>query len=276
MTDRSEERSPGEAGTAEGEARLVRSMLRRLLRVSEPEEAVAELIGLVHDLGGVTLPADEQDDRALPVDLTLGFLPDPVLPGAEPGSAARAALERHLPELVEDVRAVVTRLEQTSRTARDATIDPLTGLRNRRGVTPALQRAAPGDVVAIIDLDRFKDLNDTHGHAAGDDVLRAFGRTLDDGLRESDSCGRYGGEEFLLVLPATALSTAVGVIERIAERWCEQRPLPVTFSAGLAEVDDRGATQAFRAADEALYAAKAAGRDCIRASGRHGSAMIRP
>jgi diguanylate cyclase (GGDEF)-like protein len=242
---------------------LVRRLLRRLLRVGTPEQAVAELVGFVHDLGGWTVRADEADDTALPVDVGLGVLPAPLLAAAPPDGPARRALEAHLPTVVEDVRAVVVGLDRASQAARDAVLDPLTGLLNRRGAGTALTAGGEGDVVAVLDLDHFKRLNDRFGHDAGDRVLRVLGDVLRGAIREADTCWRYGGEEFALLLPATSIETAVAVLERIADRWRRERPFPVTFSAGVAPIDRDGIDAAIAAADAALYRAKANGRNRI-------------
>lgn len=246
--------------------RAVDRMRGRLLRVATSAEAVALVIALVHDLGGRTQPASIQSDDVLPVDLTLGILSEAVVAAAAPGTRARDALDRHLSGCVEDVRAVVTRLDHGTRTARDASVDPLTGLLNRRATAPALRKAGVGDAVVMIDLDHFKQLNDTNGHTAGDDVLRAFGETLRRTTRDGDISGRHGGEEFLLVLPSTSLEAAVSVVHRIAAHWREDRRADVTFSAGVAAVDTRGPQAAVQEADAALYRAKVAGRNRIEAA----------
>ena len=257
---------------ADKAARTVERLRRRLLRVATAHEAVVLLIGLVHDLGGRTQPASLQDEEVLPVDLSLGLLPQPVLAAAAAGSEARHALDRHLSACVEDVRAVVSRLEQGPRSARDAAIDPLTGLLNRRGTGPAIREADVGDTVVMFDLDCLKQVNDSSGHEAGDDVLRAFGETLRRMTRGGDVVGRHGGEEFLLVLPATSIDAAVRVVARIARRWSEQRPMGITFSAGVAAVDHGGSDAAIREAGAALCRAKSAGRNRIETA----SAVLEP
>ena len=162
-----------------------------------------------------------------------------------------------------------------------ALVDGLTGLANRRAATDALHAEAaragrfetPLSVV-LADLDGFKDVNDEHGHAVGDTVLRAFAEVLRETLRESDVAGRWGGEEFLLLLPGADEEGAAQLAERVrvglAARSIPGVPgLRVTASFGVAEY--RGETnteQLVAAADSALYRAKGAGKDRVERAAR--------
>lgn len=160
--------------------------------------------------------------------------------------------------------------------------DALTGLFNRRYLEEVLGqelvRAARENYpisVVLMDVDRFKALNDTHGHPAGDQVLRALGQALLANIRRSDIACRYGGEEFVVLLPGAPLAVAL----KRAEAWRAAfaaaplahngQSLRCTFSAGVAVYPDHGAEgeAVLQAADRALYAAKAAGRNCIRVAG---------
>jgi diguanylate cyclase (GGDEF)-like protein len=163
--------------------------------------------------------------------------------------------------------------------ARAAT-DPLTGLGNRRLVEDALSRlVAQGRrtgerfAVAVVDLDRFKPVNDTHGHAAGDALLIAVAGVLDDATREYDVVGRHGGDEFIVLLAGLDASEAVAAMERcrmaIADLRVGDPPIGVTASVGLAPSGTRvldDATELVRAADAAAYAAKARGGNCVVAT----------
>ena len=163
-----------------------------------------------------------------------------------------------------------------------AVTDPLTGLYNRRyldaHLASAVARASATEkpvCVLIFDIDHFKTINDTYGHDAGDDVLKDFSDRLKKGVRGIDLVVRYGGEEFILVMPETDAAFASGVAERLR---CdvEKVPfatrshtnIPVTVSIGIAEW--RGASDSadalIKRADEALYAAKHAGRNRVVAS----------
>lgn len=164
--------------------------------------------------------------------------------------------------------------------------DPLTGLFNRRYLNETLPRELHACLrddqplaLAILDIDHFKQYNDTWGHEAGDLVLIEVSRILSEHLRASDIACRYGGEELLAVMPRAELHEARERLSRIAnlvrnaEVHIHDRPLPaVTFSAGIAIAPLHGEnTDALlRAADQALYAAKQAGRDRVFTVGEAG------
>ena len=143
--------------------------------------------------------------------------------------------------------------------------DALTGLPNRR----VLQELLPREMartrrnesplsLAIVDIDHFKQYNDTHGHLAGDEVLRACAREWDEVLRGEDTLVRFGGEEFLVLLPDTAPDPAAEIVERLRAKT----PMGQTCSAGLASWDHvESIDDLLRRADDALYLAKASGRD---------------
>ena len=122
-----------------------------------------------------------------------------------------------------------------------------------------LSRLTDGDAVVVIDLDHFKEVNDEHGHAAGDDALRAVAAHLGGSLREGDAAARYGGDEFLVTCGAPALRRSTSR-SGSARRWRMTNP-PVDFSMGVAVIR-AGETpdNAFHRADAALYDAKGAGR----------------
>jgi diguanylate cyclase (GGDEF)-like protein len=165
-----------------------------------------------------------------------------------------------LAHLMRHQQLVATALQRASLT------DELTTLANRRDFEARLPDLAVGDTVVICDLDHFKEVNDTRGHAAGDDVLRAFGEVLRGALRGDDYAARYGGEEFVLFLADTDVHQAGEVLDRLRRRWAG-RSSAVTFSAGYA-LRSPGLTpvETLLAADTALYAAKDGGRDQHRAS----------
>jgi diguanylate cyclase (GGDEF)-like protein len=134
------------------------------------------------------------------------------------------------------------------------------------------QRLGARCSVAIIDLDYFKRINDQFGHPVGDDVLRTFAITLSANLRAIDRLGRYGGEEFLLVMPDTARDDALRTVDRlrsiIAELdWTTVSGMNVTISGGISEVrQDDSAEDILGRADVALYRAKDSGRNQIIAA----------
>lgn len=158
-----------------------------------------------------------------------------------------------------------------------AVCDPLTGLANRRaldaGLSREIARARRNKTslcLAVLDLDHFKRINDQYGHAVGDAALVHLARVLQPAVRETDLLARFGGEEFVLLLPDTAMVGAEFMLNRLL-RAIERAPLPlnsgqvaIRFSAGLAEWEgNEDPQQIMRRADDAMYRAKAAGRGCV-------------
>ena len=157
-----------------------------------------------------------------------------------------------------------------------AVTDGLTGLRNRRYVfrhLESLLRAGTASGVLMIDVDRFKPLNDYYGHAAGDAALREVAARLREHVRASDIVARYGGEEFLVVMSGAGAEETAVIAERlrsaIADRPIDlgQAKLPVTVSIGSAlSSSHMEAESLIAAADSAMYRAKASGRNCVEAA----------
>ena len=157
-----------------------------------------------------------------------------------------------------------------------ASTDALTGLANKAALQASLARAAAAAgrtltplSLVIFDLDHFKSINDTYGHDKGDEVLAAVGSVAGSNVRASDMVGRFGGEEFALILPDTGRDGAVGLAEKlrtaIAGIVIPGLDRQITASFGVAVIpDDAGEPDAlFRAADQALYAAKRGGRNRV-------------
>ena len=245
-----------------------RSLLR--LRTGGDARRVAE--HLVRELGGQLVPAGTDDLSVIPVDVSFGD-GEPLLAAAAPGSAARALLERHLAPFLLDARQVLQLSGRNERLAESASTDLLTGLANRRMLDRALGRLSADDTVIMLDLDHFKQVNDKFGHAAGDEVLRVFGSVLRGTVRGRETVGRFGGEEFLVLLAPGG--DAEAFLQRLRAEWLAERPRPVTFSAGIVlSAGDPDETVSL--ADQALYQAKEAGRDrWIWATGRR-PASYRP
>jgi diguanylate cyclase (GGDEF)-like protein len=166
---------------------------------------------------------------------------------------------------LEEANRKITELSRT---------DPLTGLANRRRflerLDPLLALAQRRDLplcVAMADLDHFKRVNDTYGHEAGDEVLCAFAHLLRRECRREDLPCRFGGEEFVVLLPYTRADEGLVLAERIRSHFAATQLLDgkvtATASFGLAAVQPEDTAQTFIArADQALYQAKAKGRDC--------------
>jgi diguanylate cyclase (GGDEF)-like protein len=183
----------------------------------------------------------------------------------------------------------VWKIEEVSRRART---DGLTGLANRTHFDEAIRRVVAetdrfggGCSLIVADLDHFKQINDLHGHEAGDAVLRHVAKLLTEGIRGIDVCARYGGEEIAILLPQTSLLGAVELADRL-RATIASRParhsgseLAVTASFGVASYPSPvgSGDGLFPAADRALYEAKAAGRNCVRSvpSSRSSGAVYR-
>ena len=167
---------------------------------------------------------------------------------------------------------------------RSAEMDHLTGLPNRRAFEGVLERETAGAIeahepmcVAICDIDHFKRVNDTHGHEAGDRVIRAVAQTLAKISNEHCHVARHGGEEFVVLFRGKTIEEAWQVLDDAREHMAERRmvnratDIPfgrITFSGGIADVMAHATPrEAMKAADDALYAAKAAGRNLIVKAG---------
>jgi two-component system cell cycle response regulator len=161
-----------------------------------------------------------------------------------------------------------------------ATKDPLTGLFTRGYVDDRFavelsraRRYGKALTIAVIDADRFKSLNDTHGHLAGDIALRKIGALLHDTFRQSDTAGRYGGEEFVVILPETDIAAAQQKMESLRESLASSpialgtraETIQMTISAGLATFpqDGENAAELFALADERMFQAKREGRNRV-------------
>ncbi|MDP2662979.1 MAG: diguanylate cyclase [Dehalococcoidia bacterium] len=181
--------------------------------------------------------------------------------------------------LADQVAMTLANLNLRESLRQQAIRDPLTGLFNRRFMEESLdlelrraQRKGSSLVVIMLDVDHFKLLNDTHGHEAGDVALQALGGFLLTSIRDGDIACRYGGEEFMLMLPEVTLDVAVeralalkDGIQQLPLRYERGSMGPLTVSLGLAAFPDHGATveAVMRAADTALYRAKQEGRNRV-------------
>lgn len=156
--------------------------------------------------------------------------------------------------------------------------DGLTGVYNRRHVEGELaikfkEARKSGNPISmmIIDLDHFKNINDTRGHLAGDEVLRKLGHLLLSSARKGDVVGRYGGEEFIVVMPDTAIDTAMEVAENLRKSienmsiTYEDNAIPITASIGLSQIrpDMSEYNELLKESDDGLYKAKESGRNCV-------------
>ncbi len=180
-------------------------------------------------------------------------------------------------ELREEFRSLL-RILDTELHATLLETDPLTLLANRQNIIPLLnekkrrlEESHEETVVCMVDIDHFKNVNDTYGHLVGDQVLKAVARFLSDHVRHNDKIFRFGGEEFLIAFSGTVLSSAKMVADKLRHLLSEQTiavadniPLHITASFGLASLQARvDVNEIIKCADKALYTAKHAGRNQV-------------
>ena len=192
---------------------------------------------------------------------------------------------RHSRAIENNNHALARRIEslQTENAALSklSVTDGLTRLNNHRyfqdqltSELKRLSRHANGLSMLIIDIDNFKQLNDQHGHAAGDEILMQIARILGESVRQTDLLARYGGEEFVVVTAGTDLAGAAVLAQKICTDVAESsfiiddtmRPRGVTVSIGVAQFGGNR-NKFFQAADNALYRAKEAGKNCVIVAG---------
>ena len=249
-------------------------------------KSVADLIDSIHDIG-VQLYVDQSDREK-------------VLTAAERGLANRLEIQRRRKDgsfiwVALSMRVVrddsgniicyegftrdITERKQMEKELQDfATLDFLTGLNNRRHslelgklIFDASKRYGSDLTVAIFDIDSFKAVNDTHGHGAGDMVLKMLGKTALESFRSADILGRIGGEEFAVIMPQTRYPEALNAMDRFRRGVesilleYEGTPLSITISCGVALLASTDSTleSLLKKADEALYRAKNNGKNMV-------------
>lgn len=244
---------------------------RALLKSTDPLAAQAIIDRLCVALGATIVQADSDHDDMLPINVTINDAEPRLLVAGDP--EVRRLISRYLVPALADARVVAHRKQSEELLTVDATRDPLTGLWNRRSLEMALHRADVGDCVALLDLDHFKWVNDTHGHGEGDVVLSTFASFLGHRLRNMDILGRLGGEEFVIIFSDTALQDACRRLCHLRQEWSEMAPYGTTFSAGVAVVgppapdSQSTGTATLARADSLMYQAKTAGRNIVLCEG---------
>lgn len=162
-------------------------------------------------------------------------------------------------------------------------IDSLTGIPNRRRMDQILHELIINKVphaIVLIDLDDFKSINDTYGHTVGDEVLKAFASHMQERIEKHGMCFRYGGEEFMVILPSATIDVALELAENLRIKQAMIDTVcgrPVTMSAGITALtaNIKTANQIITIADQALYKAKQSGRNCICVVGELSEKIIR-
>jgi len=223
-----------------------------------------------------TLGGHSQRLRTMPSLETIQDIIREILTETENVCAANRSLAQQLDQSAKEVVSLTHHLE---RAQAEAINDPLTGLLNRRGFEQAVGKAysstteLSGAALLIADLDRFKEVNDSHGHLVGDQVLRAVAQVLRSRIKGEDIAARLGGDEFAVLMPDTPLAGAMALAEQIRAKVLQGRLRlsegdktvgNITISIGVAHADGGLSLEALlQRADSALYAAKTAGRNCI-------------
>jgi len=202
----------------------------------------------------------------------------------DPGEMlARIGVGRRIIDLNRELAAKTQLLEEAART------DPLTGLPNRRAIEEWASKQLRGAArhnfplwVVLGDLDKFKTINDTLGHDAGDIVLKIFADVLRKNTRASDICGRLGGDEFIMVFTHVEADCIESTVNRFREQFAalsfplQGKSVQVTASFGVAGIQDQKTcdfSTLLRRADQTLYEAKRAGRNLVRVSGIPGATL---
>lgn len=225
------------------------------MRVATAEEVVGSLMDAVRDMGGSVTTI--RSSSSLDIDLSFG-MGGPLLPEAD-RPALLALMQELLPPLIEDAKLSIERIESSPLGDSGGVTDPLTGLGNWTFTLRVLERMAPGDAVAIIEIENLKQINDHYSPATGDQVLLSFARTLRRVARAADSVGRVGGTEFVWLFRNASPVEAESALRRLRSTWESERPHEVTFSAGVAPVTASGPSEAYVYADGALENAKRSG-----------------
>ena len=247
---------------------------------AELTAGLALVLSLIAVVGGVTI-----------VGLIMARSVDRLVDGAarfasgDRNHRIEISVPPELNRVAQEFNRMITRIEQSETALSDlARIDGLTQLHNRRAFDEAmerqrslLERGAETGALLALDIDHFKAINDSFGHAAGDEVLRQFASLIRSGLRPSDQPYRVGGEEFAVIMPQTGIETATAVANRLREVLAAQpisykdHNISVSVSIGIAQiVPAMPPADVVEAADAALYRAKSTGRNRVVVIDGHG------
>lgn len=249
--------------------------LGELLRSTSPEEACRTAYAFLSEprLLGLTPGGDPSPEA--PADMPESLVPGPEHEAIFREPKGKALLESLVKTALESCNIAAESAKARNELQILSERDPLSGLYNRRAIERAMatewaraQRFGKVFSIMLMDIDNFKNINDSSGHETGDRVIEAMGRVLLESCRGIDSPGRYGGDEFLVVLPETTGNDAMVVAERIREKAKEEGaklPLPagLTLSIGIADTgsDPADTGRLVALADSAMYKVKKAGRN---------------
>ena len=275
-------------------ADLVETLYQEFFRSSEVEERlslasekISSSLDEVHSVIGSAqgsadnysglLKSASSDLEAAPNQTALKSLTGTLLSETRKMQETNSELENRL----EDTKKDVSRLqEELDRTRRDSMLDPLTRLNNRQafdlGITQAIEDAEKNNEplsLLMMDIDHFKNFNDTYGHQTGDQVLQLVAKTIEKTIRSTDFVARYGGEEFISFLPITKLAGAVKIAEslrkavhsrKLVKRSTNEKLGNITISIGIATFSPGDtASSLVGRADRCLYTAKRTGRNKV-------------
>lgn len=267
------------AGVFEG-GDLVATKAKALEAAASMDLEVDAAESILQELPGLVAESAEAFDRDLGEQMSLDALLEHANQSLVALNNDYELIVRQLQSLIEEKEVLERQLKEANeQLAKEATTDPLTGLPNKRALNRALNRdlasaARSGDPVSIlvVDIDHFKRFNDDFGHSTGDEVLQLVGNLLAGCMRGGDYPARFGGEEFVVVLPSTDIAGARLAGERVRKAIeMMQHPNPavpnITASIGIATISGPDcasrAQELFDTADTALYSAKAAGRNRV-------------
>lgn len=264
------------ARSLEAQAQIKLMLATFIERLSQISDNTGQFRGEIDHFAKVVETARSLEDLGPALQAVLGATRNMEESARQVGSELSSIRERAM-KAEEEIIKLQNELDQASIQAR---LDPLTGALNRRGLDEAFTREVNATrrrgtslCLAMLDIDNFKQLNDSHGHDSGDAALSHLVSVARTSMRPQDTLARFGGEEFLILLPDTSLQHGVEAMQRLQRELTKRLFLQnnervlITFSAGVAQLGESESTdQAVKRADEAMYLAKRAGKNRVFAA----------